>query len=138
MGKSSMYEIKELKKIIDGDNLIIEDLVQWVIVAYDDSVFEELLKEMGYRHIAIYGYGHLGKLLERVLKYSDIIIDCIFDMKFIEQNGYYRTPEAINVNSDFDVIIVTSPLYYEDIRRFINDKGFKNEIRLIDDLLFQL
>lgn len=131
-----MTKEKELEGIIIRDNLIIESLVQWVTIEREGKSLPNLLEEMGYKTIAIYGYGHLGKLFESRLEKSKIEIVCIMDRVFTETEGYFVTPGALD--SRIDVVVVTNTFYYESIRKQLLENGCKAEIRLLDELLYQL
>ena len=126
----------EFDNIIAGDNLIIEDLAQWVQISIEGKSVSSLIPEMGYKRISLYGYGHLGRLLEADFKKSGIQIDCVFDKKFKGTNDYFRSSEG--ELPDSDTIIVSVPLYYDSIRKTLKSRGFNGDIRLIDELLFQL
>lgn len=128
--------LNNYRRIIDNDNLIMEDLVQWVIIEHEKKDIAELLREMGYFKIIIYGYGYLGKLLENVLKDGGIHIECIMDRKFETNDGYKKSPNGDIIIAD--AIIVTSPIYYKEIREGLRSKGYTCDIRLIDEILFQL
>ncbi len=130
------FERKELETVIIKDNLIIESLEQWVLISHEGKELSRLFSEMGYKTVAIYGYGHLGKLLERILKNSDIEVACVMDIKHEETEGYYIQPNPIFPG--IDVIVVTNAFYYEDIRNQLQNADCKTEIRLLDELLFQL
>ena len=130
------FKQKELETAIIKDNLIIESLEQWVLITHEGKDLSRLFFEMGYKIIAIYGYGHLGRLLENVLKDTDIAVACVMDIKHEGTDGYYIQPTPNY--SGLDAIIVTNAFYYEDIRNQLQNAGCKTEIRLLDELLFQL
>lgn len=130
------FKQKELEATIIKDNLIIESLEQWVLISHEGKDLAQLFREMGYKTIAIYGYGHLGRLLEKILKNSDIRIACVMDIMHENTEGYYIRPNSIC--RGIDVIIVTSSFYYEDIRNQMQNEGCETEIRLLDEFLFQL
>ena len=126
----------ERDEIINNDNLIIETLSQWVLIEHERKDFLKLIKEMGYCYINIYGYGTLGKLFEKVLKDSDITVVHVVDQKFRNEKGYFLSPE--NILDDADAVIVTNIYYFEEIRDNLRKKGIISDIRLIDELLYQL
>lgn len=129
-------ERNKYKQIIDNDNLIIEDLVQWVVIEREKKDLSNILVEMGYNKIAIYGYGYLGRLLEKAIDSKRIEVVCIMDRKAETNFGYYRKPEGELIVAD--AIIVTAPLHYREIKELLIEKGYKCDIRLIDDILFQM
>ncbi len=127
---------EELIEIIKKDNLIIESLVQWTTILYEGKSILEVFSDHGYKKIMIYGYGQLGKLLERQLKGSNVHIECIMDKKFPDVNGYYISNEA-EVPS-VDAVIITNTYYYTEIKKNLLSKGCVSDIRLLDEILFQL
>ncbi len=132
---SETFDEYRLRRIIDSDNMIIKDLVQWVTIEHNNHKLSALLSEMGYKKIAIYGYGHLGKLLEEVL-HNDVQIDCVIDKKFTVDTVFQRKNYTDDIN--VDAIIVTSPFYFSEIRDELRRNGYVGEIRLIDEILFQV
>lgn len=124
--------IRELNK----EYLMSESLAQWVLIEHERKDISNLLNEMGYRTIGIYGYGYLGKLLYKVLDPNRVSVKCIIDRQFGEKGDFYLSLEQ--KLPDTDVIIVTSPYYYEEIRTSIKAKYQEREVRCIDEFLFQL
>ena len=132
----NMMKERELEGIIIRDNLIIESLIQWVTIEHEGKSLPGLFHEMGYSIVAIYGYGQLGKMLERILDKSGIKVACIIDRVFNETKGYYVAPGPLD--KEVDAVIVTNTFYYEEIREGLLKNGCKAEIRLLDELLYQL
>lgn len=128
--------LKRLEKTIENDNLIMESLVQWVTILSENKDLMEVFADHGYKTIAIYGYGHLGRLLEKTLKGSDVRVLCIMDRKFSERAGYFLSADADIPK--VDAIIVTSAYYFTEIKAMLSEKAGGADIRLFDEFLFQL
>lgn len=124
------------RQAIENDNMIIQSLMQWILIEHERKSISDLFVEMGYDSIAIYGYGYLGRMLEKVLKGTQIEVECVMDRKFVENDGYYRSADGKLPFAD--VIVVAVPYYFESIRSALMYKGYMSEIRSIDDFLFQL
>ena len=124
--------IRELSK----EYLMSETLAQWVLVEHERKNISDLINEMGYKTIGIYGYGYLGKLLNKVVDPDKVNVVCIIDRQFNDGNGFYLSLKQELPYTD--VIIVTSPYYYEEIRKDIKAKYPEKEVRSIDEFLFQL
>lgn len=129
-------QIDMYKRTIDNDNMIIESLVQWTILGQEKKSFSDFLIKMGYKRVGIYGYGHLGKLLEHELEIRDIEIACLIDKKAnCFGKKVYKPSEKF---PDMDVIIVTSSYYYNEIAESIKNKRINLIILSIDDILYQM
>lgn len=127
---------EDLIRELDKECLMSESLVQWVLIEHEQKNISNLINEMGYRTVGIYGYGYLGKLLYKVLDPDKVRVTCIIDRQFNEKSDFYISLDR-NL-PDSDVIIVTSPYYYEEIRKEIKAKYPEKEVRCIDEFLFQL
>lgn len=124
------------RQAIENDNMIIQSLMQWVLIEHERKSVSDLFIEMGYDNIAIYGHGYLGQMLEKILRGTQIEIECIMDRRFTENGGYYRSADGKLPVAD--IMVVTVPYQFESIRSALVDKGYMSEIHSIDDFLFQL
>lgn len=131
-----MDERDRMEKKLGVAMLNMESLEQWVLIEHEGDNLSKLISEMGYHKIGIFGYGVLGRLLYRLLDRDLVEVKCIIDRSF-QKNGSFQ----MTLDSDLpevDVIIITSAFYYEEIRREIERKGVRADIRLLDEFLFQL
>jgi len=88
-------------------------------------------------HIAIYGYGVLGKLLQSEFEKSDIIIDFFIDQNPIYTGGKIKVISLSDSMPDVDMIIIALPNYYDEILELLNAHNTKNYV-LIDDIINEL
>ena len=131
-----MNEIEKIKKKLDSTTLNVESLAQWVLVEHEGKNISQLMYDMGYKTIGIYGYGYIGKLLYKVLDKNIITVACIIDKVFEETDGI-----CMSLKDDLpamDLIVITSAYYYNEIREEIERKGVSTETRLLDEFLFQM
>ena len=122
--------------MLNSDNLIMETLSQWVLIEHEGKSVTALMREMGYQTIGIYGHGYLGQLLERTTDKREVTVKCVIDRKYDGSDGFH-----ISLEQDLpkmDAIIVTSPYYFKEIRRDIEQRDYVGEIRSLDELLYQL
>lgn len=137
--KKHKRKIEEKDAITKKDNLIKESLTQWVRIEHERKSISALLNQMGYKKVAIYGYGFLGKALERVLQGdNNVVLSCVIDKNahFTEHGNRILQPK--DGLPELDVIIVTSLFYYEEINEELKSFGIQADIISLDALLFQL
>lgn len=101
-------------------------LTRWMLNA-DSQVFYNILRnKYSVSRCIIYGYAELGQILEKELLRSSIQIDRIIDKKRSGLSNLgivINKPEDIN---DYDIpIIVTATYYYDDIKKELQDLGYK-------------
>lgn len=142
------WEIKRYKKnkkdserrseISRKDNGIMETLMQWVQVEHENKSISELLIEMKYKSIGIYGYGYLGTQLERVLSDGKVEITCVIDKKIETRRNGERIFRPDEILPAMDVIVVTSPFYYAEIKDELEKLKVQADIISIDALIYQL
>lgn len=129
---------EQQSEVTRKDNIIMETLVLWVQIEHEKKDISALLREMNYKKIGIYGYGYLGKQLERVLSDSLVEIVCVIDKKA----GTRRNGERIYSPGDplpaMDAIVVASPFYYAEIKDNLEKLNVQTDSISIDALLYQL
>ena len=119
--------IKRIKKIVKGE------------VKYQEKIsISELLIEMKYKSIGIYGYGYLGTQLERVLSDGKVEITCVIDKKIETRRNGERIFRPDEILPAMDVIVVTSPFYYAEIKDELEKLKVQADIISIDALIYQL
>lgn len=98
-------------------------LNQWMSVNLKTNGIAEFLVKNGYSHIAIYGYGLLGKTLYRELEHSDCrvvyIVDKNENLTADDVEVYHNTYNMKKV----DVVIITALSYYEEIASEIKTRS---------------
>lgn len=137
--KKYTREIEEKDATTKKDSLIKESLTQWVRIEHERKNIAALLNQMGYRKVAIYGYGFLGKALERVLQGDDTAtLSCVIDKNAHFREHGEKILQLKDELPELDVIIVTSLFYYEEINEELKNLGIQADIISLDALLFQL
>lgn len=78
--------------------------------------------ESGYKTIAIYGMSYIGNTLVNELKDADIHIKYGIDRDFETYWGDFPIVSPEEVKDNVDAIIVTSSLYYDEIKTSLENK----------------
>lgn len=102
-------------KINEKNNLILGLQGRWLCLLQRGNRLGDTLIQMGYKKIAIYGYGYLGKALYRELAESGCCVAYIID-KYLSENEI----EVLRPGEDMpeiDAVIVTAVYEYEKIRK---------------------
>lgn len=120
----------KLHQTIDKNTENMELLDRWMELEEEEKSIAAWLYQYGYKNIAIYGYGILGKHLYKQLKDSVICIDYIID----QQRDKIHVPSKTYALSDdlpqTDAVIVTATYYYNDILMQLKKKGIQKIISL--------
>ena len=94
------------------------------------------LKSAGYKEIAIYGYGVLGRSLYEELALSDILVKYIIDYKGENLHTEVKVYLPYESLPAVDVVIVSVLFEYGTIYRVLKDKGISNILSL-ERLLYE-
>lgn len=109
----------------------------WLKKMIDGKRVADYIDEKGYKKVAIYGMGDIGKLLLQDLKNSGL--EVIYGIDRNAANISCEIP-VFSVNQereDVDLIIVTPFHYIDEIKGQLT-KDSKAEIKAIDDILYSL
>lgn len=125
-------QTEELKYI-----LLFQLMNYWLILKQKNLNIGELLKQKGYRHIAIYGMSHLGLSLIEELKQGEVIIDYAIDRN---EDVFYTDIKIISpeeVLDKVDAVIVTALDAYYEIEKTL-EKKIDCPILSLEDLLYEM
>lgn len=117
-------------------------LNKWVSNNHKKITNEELLKNMGFSSVAIYGNGEIGSRLVESLKDSPIEVKCIIEKKANDiQLGLEGEISIVGINdtdvySNVDAIIVTPMFDFDNIVKELSNKGIGAKIVSIEDVVF--
>lgn len=113
-------------------------LYQWVLIRQDKVQIADYFKDNGYKRVAIYGMGELGKLFLRELHDNDIEIPYVIDQnaRSISVSGI-RTIELKDIKQDVDVIVVSVVDKFEAIKVDI-ERNVDVPVISLEDVLFSL
>lgn len=107
-------------------------------MATGESISKWLTKR-GYKRIAVYGMRELGILLYRKLVCSELDLCCAIDRNAdnLNLNQDIKVWKPTNDLPDLDVIIVSAPHYYEQIRNDLENIT-RADIVSIEDIIFEM
>ena len=106
------------KKLLDKHTNFYIILDYWLKLYEDNKSISMYFKQRGYKKIAIYGMGVLGKHLEKQLCNKEISIEYVIDKgTFFQGELTKKLEEVKNRLPEVDVIVVTAIMEYESIEK---------------------
>lgn len=132
-----VIDIERMEKEIMKYVSLFQLMNYWMILKQKKISIGKLLKQKGYKHIAVYGISHMGLCLLEDLREEEIIIDYAIDRnENISCLGVKIVlPEA--TLDEVDVIIVTAPDAYYEIKKSLKEK-INCPILSLEDLLYEM
>lgn len=118
------------------NEFIILTLARWVRVLEAGGRIDTFLRHHGIHTVAVYGYGHLGRLLVEELHRSACV-----QLAYVADQSKQQLDEdvpfclASEELPDVDVIIVTAVYYFDEIRTALEAKGVRAKIVSLYDVL---
>ena len=101
-------------------------------VADRNKLLAESLVRKGYKNVAVYGIGIIGKIvLDKLLELEGIKVKYLIDRKVKEYKGQkvYEEPQDM----DADVVIVTVLNEDYDIKRYLKSFVREVDVLMVDD-----
>lgn len=95
---------------------------KWMLYIYTHNSINDKLVEMGYKHVAIYGMGEIGRLLFMQLEEKDIIVDYAIEKKYVKMDIDLPLFNVIEKLPKTDAIIVTPIWDYKTISSDLSKK----------------
>lgn len=136
MNRDNGFKIEnsmELKTTVSKEEFIRK----FCTLADSDDMLLHSLKKRGYKKIAIYGIGIVGKVvIEKLQNIEEVSIEYYIDRSVSEYNGIkvYHEPQ----NIDVDVVIVTVLNDNDNIRRFLKSFYRELDILMVDDWIDEI
>jgi len=110
---------------------------QWIKLKQQGIDLSSSLRKKGYRRIAIYGMSYIGERLVDELKNSDVKVVYGIDKR---KDIQYMDMELIHTDDDWkpvDAVIVTAPLFFNQIREEFAEK-VNCPIVSLEDILYEV
>ena len=120
-------ELMHVQNELQKQRLFYSVLTKWLDNIMSGKSISKRLLEMGYRSVVIYGYAQIGRLLCKELIRDHITVLYALDKRLGgcstgETEVLFPSPELQKP----DAVIVTAPLYFEEIRNELTDQGYNN------------
>ncbi len=132
-----LLELNHYKKSCDKTITNLEVLEKWMLLKQKGISLSSHPNLKQVKHIAIYGYGLLGKLLLNEFNKSSIQVDFFIDKNATEYDDKICV-QALSENLlPVDLIIVSLPNYYYEILNDFHKYKIQNYI-LIDEIIKEL
>lgn len=137
LSNEQMIELDTYKTALEKNQTNINILSAWIrlmncgISLDKHPIFESL------SHVAVYGYGVIGKLLRDALKTGNITIDYFLDKNADIIDEDVKIIPLSNNMPEVDLIIVSLPNYYHEILDQFQKYNITNYI-LIDEIIREL
>ncbi len=112
-------------------------LDHWMTLREKDIFVADWLLKGGYKHVAIYGYGILGRHLYRELRDSEVRVEYFIDQQGSKTGTECRTYLPSEKVPEVDIVIVTAVYYYGEIYSQIKEKGIRKIVSL-QTILFEV
>jgi len=109
---------------------------KWMRIKQRNKNLSSYFEAYGYRKIAVYGVGDLGKLLINELEDTPIIVDYAID-KNITSNEKINVVTPDDDLSDVDAIVVTAIAYFDDINENLSNK-VSCPIISLEDIIYEV
>lgn len=121
----------------------VKTMIKWLENEVKGKRWTKYFNSYGYKNIAIYGAGELGKMLMWAMKDSEIAINCVIDRRAHELKGYesysvYTLDEFLSANIETDAIVVTAISAYDDVLKCIVKKNVDIPILFLRDMVYEL
>ncbi len=113
--------IHELKKR-DRDSYYLNILDRWIILREKGYSIASQILQMGYKRIAVYGYGILGRHLCAELSSSEVTVEYLIDQLGNQIHTDYKVYLPSDSTPEVEAIIITTYDYEEVYQRFRNRK----------------
>lgn len=110
---------------------------QWTLQEDNGNPIDKLLKNRGYKKIAIYGMGNVGEHLFKTLKNTDIEVAYGIDGNAVDTDYEVKIYSPDDDLPEVDAIVVTIPFAYESIKNNLEEKT-SNEIVSLEHILFEV
>lgn len=133
----SIIDIEKMEKEIMKYISLFQLMNYWLILKQKKFSVGKLLKQKGYKHIAVYGISHMGLSLLEDLKEEEVIIDYAIDRN---ENIFYAGIRIIlpeEALDEVDVIIVTALDDYYEIKKML-EKKISCPVLSLEDLLYEM
>lgn len=134
---------KEMRNVTERYMSYYQLTSKWLEESFRGHRIADVLIKMGYRNIAVYGKGSLGRLLSEGIRGSDVKITCWIEKDTEEQ---YEDADGIKVISIHDIkecqsadaVIVTPVFDYAEIKDELEQNDCDAEILSLEDIIFDL
>ncbi|MCM1038072.1 MAG: glycosyltransferase [Ruminococcus sp.] len=127
-------ELAQKEKQQEKCSRLLKLTCRWIMNEQKGIKAADFLIKRGWRSIAVYGAGDVGKCLLAELSGTDIEIRYMIDRRRIELNLPVYLPE--NDLPAVDCVIVTAVMDYEEVCRTLKDK-LNCSIISIEDIIYQ-
>lgn len=127
----------DYKMYADKHLAILELFDQWMMKKQEGKTVSDYLRENGFRTIAIYGMGYLGKRLYDELKDSEIEVRYAIDKN---ADNLYLELDVISPDENMpevDLIIVTAVYFFDEIEGMLTNLT-ECPVVSFEDILYEM
>lgn len=121
--------IKYYKDLSNKFNRMYMVSEKWLEAQLKDVSIGKYIKDCGWKNIAIYGCGVLGKNFCKSIEKEDVNVICGID-KNINVDFPFKVVEPNQFHENVDVIIVTAVYYFFEIEQVLKSNTSANIISL--------
>ena len=125
-----------IQKIEKKDSYYLHLLDDWLVLREKGFSVAEWIRQAGYKKIAVYGYGILGRHLCKELHNSNVIIDFIIDRRGESIETDYKVYLPTDTFPEIEAVIVSAVFEYESICKEMRKKG-KYKMISLETILYE-
>ena len=137
LSNEQLLELDFYKTSFEKTRTNLDILSAWIRLVNCGISLTEHPSFKGVSHVAIYGYGIIGKLLKNLFEASGITVDYILDRNADKLNGDVRMIPLTKDIPKVDLIIISLPNYYHEIMDQFHRYGISGYV-LIDEIISEL
>lgn len=106
------------KELLDKYTNFYIILDYWLKLYEDNKSIDMYFRQRGYKKIAVYGMGVLGKHLEKQLCNKEVSIEYVIDKGMFFQEELMKKFEEVKNNlPEVDVVVITAIMEFESIEK---------------------
>lgn len=137
IGRRCIKRLEQRRRLADKYQTLFQLMCRWVKNSHDKIDLTAWFTERKYFHIAIYGWGEVGKRLMEELDGSMIVVDYVIEQQVGNgEDKNVKILQSCNELERVDCIVVTPIAYFDEIEELIQAK-LDCPIISIEDIIYE-
>lgn len=132
---NDIVEIKQNEK--EKFRIMYQMLEKWMRIKQKGKKINSYFEMYGYKKIAVYGVGDVGKLLISELKNTGIEVEYGIDKNLAGNNSDITIISPEDSLPQVDAVVVTAIAYFDDINNMLENK-VKCPIISLEDIIYEM
>lgn len=127
---------QELEEAVKKNEAIIKVMSRWIYILNAGYSIENILCDMGCNNVAIYGMGHIGKLLYEQMYGSRVKVSYVIDQNKCDYGIEVPVYTCEDMLPQVNAVIVTPVFYFDKVYGMLEEKLNGATIISFDDILY--